>query len=149
MEPPPEDYDYEPPDDAHFLDEPPEEYDYEPEPFLSTQAPGQPALPGFETPPSETPDSWSWLDARFVGLEQVNTQGELTGYEVGCADLYANTVSGDLGGTFLRVQAFGPDEPDRAENLLDRLNGYASEKTWRLTACPSWPKSGRQDCHTR
>jgi hypothetical protein len=107
---------------------PPEEYDYEPEPFLSAPAPGQAALPGFEPPPAGPTQEWSWLDARFVGLEQVNTQGELTGYEVGCVDLYANTVSGDLGGIFLRVQAFGPDEVDQAEDLLNRLNGYAYEK---------------------
>ncbi len=117
--------DYLPPDELRFLEEPPEEYDYEPEPFMV--APGQQALPGME-PPDEPPDHWAWLDARFVGLEQVDDRGNLTGYEVGCVDLYADTVSGDLGGTFLRVQAFGPDEFDQAEDLLNRLNGYASEK---------------------
>lgn len=114
-----------PPDELRFLEEPPQEYDYEPEPFMV--APGQQVLPGME-PPDEPPDHWAWLDARFVGLEQVDADGNLTGYEVGCVDLYADTVSGDLGGMFLRVQAFGPDEFDRAEDLFNRLNGYASEK---------------------
>jgi hypothetical protein len=117
-----------PPDDVRFLSEPPpEDYaDYEPEPFMV--APGQQSLPGFEQPSAEPHDTWAWLDARFVGLEQVDDRGNLTGYEVGCVDLYADTVSGDLGGTFLRVQAFGPDERDKAEDLFNRLNSYAYEK---------------------
>ncbi len=112
LEPPPDDYnyDYEPPED------------YEPEPFVA--APDQPSLPGLELPPAGR-DHWTWLDARFVGLEQVDDDGELTGYEVGCVDLYADTLSGDLGGTFLRVQVFGPDEREQAEDLFDHLNGYA------------------------
>src|SRR5690606_38812988 len=108
-EPPAYKFDHEPPPDAlRFMDEPPPEaYDDEPEPFVIS--PDQQSLPGFEPPPPEPPDNWSWLDARFVGLEQVDVSGEVTGYEVGCVDLYADTLSGDLGGTFLRVQAFGPD----------------------------------------
>jgi hypothetical protein len=43
-------------------------------------------------------------------------------------DLYADTVSGDLGGTFLRVQAFEPDELDQAEDLFNRLNNYAYDQ---------------------
>ncbi len=128
IEPPPEEYDYAALDDARFLDEPPEEYDYEPEPFLSAPAPGQPTLPGFEPPPAEPPREWSWLDARFVGLEQLDPVGQLTGYEVGCVDLYANTRTGDLGGMFLGVQAFEPGELDQAEDLFNRLNGYAYDK---------------------
>lgn len=124
-EPPPEAYDYEPPD---VLDEPPEEYDYEPEPFLTAPAPDQQALPGFEPPPVEPPSDWSWVDARMVGLEQFDPAGQLTGYEVGCVDLYANTQTGDLGGVFLRVQAFEPGELDQAEDLFNRLNGYAYDK---------------------
>ncbi|NLF78262.1 MAG: hypothetical protein GX573_21425 [Chloroflexi bacterium] len=139
-EPPPDyEYDYEPPPEAlrdmppppdalRFMDEaPPESYDYEPEPFVVS--PDQPPLPGFEPPPAPpAPDNWSWLDARFVGLEQVDANGDLTGYEVGCVDLYADTVSGDLGGTFLRVQAFAPDELDQAEDLFNRLNNYAYDQ---------------------
>lgn len=128
VEPPQEEYDYEPPDYVRFLDEPPEDYDYEPEPFLSAPAPGQAALPGLEPPPAEPPREWTWLDARFVGLEQVDPAGQLAGYEVGCVDLYANTATGDLGGIFLRVQSFEPDELDQAENLFNRLNGYAYDK---------------------
>ncbi len=116
-----------PPDELRFLEEPPpEEYDYEPEPFMV--APGQQALPGMEPVPAESPEHWAWLDARFVGLEQVDDRGNLTGYEVGCVDLYADTVSGDLGGTFLRVQDFGPDELDEAEDLFNRLNNYAYDR---------------------
>ena len=136
-EPPPDyEYDFEPPpeavismpppDDLVFMDEPPPEtWDYDPEPFVIS--PDQQSLPGFEPPPvpPEPLDNWSWLDARFVGLERVDAGGELTGYEVGCVDLYADTVSGDLGGTFLRVQAFAPDELDQAEDLFSRLNNYA------------------------
>ncbi len=127
---PSEEYDYEPPfdadsgeppDEVRFLDEPPEEYDYELEPFYTAPAPGQAALPGFEAPPSQ---EWTWLDACFVGLEQRNAEGKLSGYEVGCVDLYTNTVTGDLGGSFLRVQSFKPEELGQAENLLNRLNGY-------------------------
>jgi hypothetical protein len=44
----------------------------------------------------------------FCGLEQHDAGGNLSGYEVGCVDLYANTMTGDLGGSFLRVQAYGP-----------------------------------------
>ncbi len=121
-EPPPEDYDYSP-DDLYDMDELPE--DYEPEPFVV--APNQPALPGLETP-AAPPDHWSWLDARFIGLEQRDADGELSGYEVGCVDLYADTRSGDLGGSFLRVQAFGPDERDQVEDLFNRLNGYAYDR---------------------
>ena len=127
--------DYFPPDELRFLEEPPpEEYDYEPEPFMV--APGQQSLPGME-PLAEPPDHWAWLDARFVGLEQVDDRGSLTGYEVGCVDLYADTVSGDLGGTFLRVQDFGPNERDEAEDLLNRLNGYASEKNLAAHELPN------------
>ena len=78
------------------MDEPPPEaYDYEPEPFVVP--PDQLALPGLEPSPPEPPDNWSWLDARFVGLEQVDAGGELTGYEIGCVDLYADTLH--VGGT--------------------------------------------------
>jgi len=128
QEPPPELYDYEPPDDMRFMDEPPEEYDYEPESFLTVPAPDQQALPGFEPPSVEPPSEWSWVDARMVGLEQFDPAGQLTGYEVGCVDLYANTQTGDLGGVFLRVQTFEPGELDRAEDLFNRLNGYAYDK---------------------
>jgi hypothetical protein len=121
-EPPPEEYDFEPPPEAYT----PQGDEYEPEPFMV--APGQPVLPGFDPPPAELADNWSWLDARFVGLEQVDAAGELAGYEVGCVDLYADTVSGDLGGAFLRLQAFGPDELESAENLFHRLNTYAYDQ---------------------
>ena len=121
-----------------FMDEPPPEaYDFEPEPFVI--APDQPTLPGFE--PRE---SWSWLDARFVGMEQVDDTGELTGYEVGCVDLYADTVSGDLGGSFLRVQAFGTDERDRAEDLFNRLNHYAYDQGTRRARAPRLGRTRRR-----
>ena len=126
-EPPPDFvYDYEPPpDDLRFIDEPPPEtYDYEPEPFVVS--PDQPVLPGFEPP--EPPDNWSWLDARFVALEQVAGDGEVTGYEIGCVDMYADTVSGDLGGTFQQVQAFDANELDQAEDLFNRLNEYTYDQ---------------------
>ncbi len=124
-----------PPGDLRFMDEPPPEaYDYEPEPFVV--APDQPTLPGLEPPPTEPPDNWSWLDARFVGLEQVDGAGNVTGYEVGCVDIYADTVSGDVGGTFLRVQAFEPDELDQAEDLFNRLNTYASDQGIGAHAVP-------------
>jgi hypothetical protein len=121
-EPPPEEYVFEPPPEAYT----PQGDEYEPEPFMV--APGQPVLPGFDPPPADPADNWSWLDARFVGLEQVDAAGELAGYEVGCVDLYADTVSGDLGGAFLRLQAFGPDELESAENLFHRLNTYAYDQ---------------------
>jgi hypothetical protein len=134
-EPPPDyDYDNEPPDDLYLLDEPPPE-DYEAEPFLA--APEQHSLPGMEPPPDNPPDHWSWLDARFVGLERMDQSGQLTGYEVGCVDLYADTVSGDVGGTFLRVHAFGPDELDQAEDLFNRLNGYAYDQNMAAYELPT------------
>jgi hypothetical protein len=127
-EPPPAEYDYEPPDDVHFWSEPPETYDYAPEPFLTAAAPDQQALPGLEPLLTEPPSEWSWMDARFVGLEQFDPAGQLTGYEVGCVDLYANVETGDLGGTFLQVQTFGSDQLEQAEDLFNRLNGYAYDK---------------------
>jgi len=124
-EPPP---DYEPPDDLRFMDEPlPEAYDCEPEPFIVS--PDQQSLPGFEPPPDPpTQDAWSWLDARFVGLEQIDSNGVLMGYEIGCVDLYANTQSGDLGGLLLPVQSFPPSEIEQAEDLFNRLNNYAYDQ---------------------
>lgn len=138
-----------PPDELRFLEEPPpEEYaDYEPEPFMV--APGQQPLPGMELPSDEPPDHWCWLDARFVGLEHVDDRGSPTGYEVGCVDLYADTVSGDLGGTFLRVQAFGPDELDRAEDLFNRLNGYAYEKNMAAHELPDLAEKVARKIATR
>ena len=127
--PPDYEYDYEPPDDLRFMDEPPPKaYDYEPEPFVVS--PDQQSLPGFEPPPPDPPaqDAWSWLDARFVGLEQIDGNGVLMGYEVGCVDLYADTQSGDLGGLFLPVQRFIPDEIEQAEGLFNRLNNYAYDQ---------------------
>jgi len=116
-----------PPDDLRFMDEPPEAYDYEPEPFFVS--PDQQALPGFEPPPDPpTQDVWSWLDSRFVGLEQFDGNGVLMGYEIGCVDLYADTQSGDLGGLFLPVQSFPPGEIDQAEDLFNRLNNYAYDQ---------------------
>jgi hypothetical protein len=117
-----------PPEGVPFLDDlPPEADDVEPEFFMSVPAPDQPALPGFE--PLAMPDErWLWLEARLVGLEQRDGAGEISGYEVGCVDLYADTTSGDLGGAYLRVQAFGPDEQARAEDFFTRLTGYAHAK---------------------
>jgi len=131
---PPPDYvyeyahDYEPPDDLRFMDEPPpESYDYEPEPFVVS--PDQQSLPGFEPrPESPTQDVWSWLDSRFVGLEQIDGNGVLMGYEIGCVDLYADTQSGDLGGLLLPVQSFPPGEIEQAEDLFNRLNNYAYDQ---------------------
>ena len=117
--PPPAVYDHEP-------EPPPETYDDEPEPFFTAYAAAEP--PAMDLPPAEPPDNWSWLDARFVGMEQVDADGAVTGYEVGCVDLYADTVSGDLGGTFLRVQAFDAGELEQAEELLNRLNNYAYDR---------------------
>jgi hypothetical protein len=115
---------YEPPPlDLHAMP-PPDVDDYEPEPFVV--APGQQALPGLEPP--EPPDSWAWLDARIVGLEQFDDAGKLTGYEVGCVDLYADTVSGDLGGALLPVRSFDADDLDAAEDLFHRLNGYVYDQ---------------------
>ena len=116
---------YEPPPlDLHAMPPPPDLDDYEPEPFVV--APGQPALPGLEPP--QPPDSWAWLDARIVGLEQFDDAGKLSGYQVGCVDLYADTVSGDLGGALLPVGSFGPDNLDAAEDLFQRLNGYVNAR---------------------
>jgi hypothetical protein len=122
LEPPPDDFDHD-----YELPE-----DYESEPFIVAQ--DQPSLPGLE-PPVER-DHWTWLDARLIGLEQVDDAGALTGYEVGCVDLYADTLSGDLGGTFLRVQVFGPDEREQAEGLFDRLNGYAYDRVMTASDLP-------------
>ena len=115
----------EPPPDLPLPDEPPPEAD----------AP-QPALPGFEPPP-EPPDTWAWLDAQFVGLEQRDADGAVAAYVVGCADLYADTLSGDLSGAFLPVQTFASDERERAEALLDKLEGYAEERDLAAHALPA------------
>jgi hypothetical protein len=117
-----------PPEGVPFLNDlPPDWYDVEPGPFLSLPAPDQPALPGFE-PLATRDERWVWLEARLVGLEQRDRAGEVSGYEVGCVDLYASTISGDLGGGYLPVQTFAPDERARAEDFFSRLAGYADVK---------------------
>jgi hypothetical protein len=120
---PPAEYDYDPPDDGYFLSEPPEEY--VDEPFLSALASDPAAL---STPPDTTLSEWNWLDARFVGMENVDPSGQITGYDIGCVEVYSNTRTGNLGGAFLPIQAFKPEELEQAEDLFQRLNGYTYDQ---------------------
>jgi len=109
LEPPPfadedrPDYDFIPlpddyvPDDAgHVPDLPPPEQD---------------GLQGLE-PPEPADDTWAWHDARLIGLDRGAESGDRR-FEVGVIDLYANSDTGDLGGSYLPLAAF-PHEPPGA-----------------------------------
>lgn len=71
--------------------------------------PGQDGLQGFETP-EPTDEAWAWHDARLIGVDRGEEAGE-NRYEIGAIDLYANADTGDLGGSYLPVTAFGEEAP--------------------------------------
>lgn len=93
-----------PPDDLNYVPdfapfEPQSWDDFAPDYLPPAQTP----LPGLTTQPN--PSSWSWTDARLVGVERV--EADLTRYEIGVVDLYADTATGDPGGRYLPVASFG------------------------------------------
>jgi hypothetical protein len=126
--------------DVWFTDEPPPDLDYTPEddpwlplddrfvsrdaePQIEMPPPGQDGLQGFETP-EPADEGWAWQDARLIGVERV--AGDLTQYEIGCLDVYANLNSGDLGGSYLPIASFG--DADVAAAYYHDLRGQMHDE---------------------
>lgn len=72
----------------------------------------QDGLQGFETP-EPADESWSWHDARLIGVDR-GEEAASGRYEVGVIDLYADADTGDLGGSYLPIAAFGDEAPATA-----------------------------------
>jgi len=83
--------------------------DYVPGNFPDAPPPEQDGLQGFETS-EPTDEHWTWHDARLIGVDRGEEAG-INRYEVGAIDLYANPDSGDLGGSYIPVAAFGDEGP--------------------------------------
>ncbi|MCA0455407.1 MAG: hypothetical protein LCI00_15625 [Chloroflexi bacterium] len=48
--------------------------------------------------------NWSWQDARLIGVER--EIDNITRFEIGAIDVYANLNTGDLGGSYLPIASF-------------------------------------------
>jgi hypothetical protein len=62
------------------------------------------------------------VDARFLGVEHHAEGGQATGYEIGCLEVYADTVNGGYTGQYLGLAEF-QDMAD-AERLYHELQGH-------------------------
>lgn len=82
----------------------------------------QDGLQGFETP-EPADESWSWHDARLIGVDRGEDAGAGR-YEIGAIDLYADADTGDLGGSYLPIAAFGDESPATAfyHNLQEQIH---------------------------
>lgn len=65
-----------------------------------------------ETAKADMPsdDGWSWHDARIVGVDR-GAEAGAGRYEIGVINLYADTHTGDLGGSYLPITAFEDETP--------------------------------------
>jgi len=111
------------PDDLFESD--PLDFDYLPEdvsfqPFSAADVARSdepaPAAPSFSSD-----EGWSWHDATLIAVERANDDGEVAGYVIGAVDLYANTNTGDLGGSYLEIGSF--DDLDQAAAYYHELQG--------------------------
>lgn len=58
--------------------------------------------------PESTDRQWAWHDARLIGVDRGADAGA-DRYEIGAIDLYANADTGDIGGSYLPITAFGDE----------------------------------------
>ena len=152
------DYDPYPPPSSTLDEAIPDDYTPDDREVLpDVPPPGQDGLQGFETP-EPTDESWTWHDARLIGVDRGEEAGD-NRYEIGAIDLYANTNTGDLGGNYLPVTAFGEEAPavgyyhdlqqqfhesglasdklpDFAEKRTAEMNEYP--QTWRVAEPPEY-----------
>ena len=84
----------------------------------------QDGLQGFEEP-EPADESWSWHDARLMGVDRGETAGE-NRYEIGAVDLYANADTGDLGGSYLAIAASG--DVDESTRIYHDLQAQMHEQ---------------------
>ncbi len=143
---PPDDLGYVPdaaPFEAHTWD------DFAPGHYPAVQSP----LPGLAEDPA--PSQWNWTDARLVGVERV--EDEMTRYEIGVVDLYANAATGDPGGRYLPVASFGDLDVaaafyhDLQQQTFDRglpaheLSDFAEMQAANLSGSVSWRDVGEAE----
>lgn len=71
------------------------------------------------------PDAgWHWHDAGLIVFER--RDANRSEYAVGAVDLYANALTGDLGGSYLELGAF--DNLDRAADLYGKLQSTIDDQ---------------------
>ena len=100
----------------------PEDFTMPEDPFPVTDGDGSPlpadpapwhphdapvGLPDLAQPAPDDRD-WSWYDARVIGIDRGPDVEQR--FEVGAIDLYVNSDSGDIGGTYLTVERFDDAE---------------------------------------
>ena len=113
----PPDLDFSMPEDPFdtFTPPPMQAFDYLPEDDLFDPFPiaDLPASDNAAAPPSfSRDDGWGWHDTALIAMERATPDGEATEFAVGALDLYANSHSGDLGGSYLEIERF--DDLDEA-----------------------------------
>jgi hypothetical protein len=110
--------------EAHSIDK---GYVAEDDPFLpyAARETADPApLTTVETSFS-TDEGWRWHDAALIAQEQPDSP--MVGrYAIGAVDLYANAMTGDLGGSYLEIARF--DDLDAADEFYHDLRSEIHDK---------------------
>jgi hypothetical protein len=126
-----------PPDEAFFMPDDPFETDWAgawdaaPEPLTFVEVD---ELFGEEPPQAPGNDErWAWHDARLVGVYR---EGELSPYEIGCIDLYAEADGRDLAGSYLPIASFAVE--DVATAFYHDGQGQADERWLAKAELPTF-----------
>lgn len=98
-------------------------FDYLPvdEPFEPFTRSDEVSLPASSAPTYDPDAGWSWHDAGIIAVERPASAHEGERYSIGAIDLYANTHTGDLGGSYLEIGTF--DDLDQAAAFYHELQG--------------------------
>jgi len=79
------------------------------------------SVPASAAPTYDRDAGWSWHDAGIIAVERPASEHEGERYSIGAIDLYANTHTGDLGGSYLEIDTF--DDLDQAAAFYHELQG--------------------------
>jgi hypothetical protein len=99
-----------------------EAFDYarEDDPFQPVRTVSSDLAEPVDLPQSFDPDAgWHWHDGTLIALAHPGPDASQERYAVGAVDVYANALTGDLGGSYLEIGAF--DSLDEAADLYASL----------------------------
>jgi hypothetical protein len=77
-------------------------------------------------------EGWSWQDTRLVSVDRGVEAGQAR-YEIGVMDVYADAHSGDMGGSYLPLQAF--DQAESAQTFYETMQADIDQQgltVWEL-----------------
>jgi hypothetical protein len=116
------------PDDPYFDSTFAEEafaYVRQDDPFQPVRAGNSAAVPD-PAPTFDPDDGWHWHDGTIIALAHGGPDEAEERYAIGAVDVYANALTGDLGGSYLEIATF--DSLDSAADLYADLQADIHER---------------------